>query len=98
MIKELRNVRILRRFGINGMVIYPFVLYASGDPDSRVRRHEMIHVEQIKRVGVKNFYLQYLREYFKLRLKGFGHDAAYRGISFEQEAYLREAETGPLLS
>jgi len=93
MIREIRNVRFLKRLGINGIVLYPFILYASKTPGERLRRHEMVHVAQIRRKGVIGFYLLYLFEYLLLRRRGLSHDAAYRGISFEKEAY--ELEAGP---
>jgi hypothetical protein len=98
MLKEVRGVWILDRFGIQGIVLYPFVLYASRSPEPRIRRHEMVHVQQIRRLGVGTFYLRYLLEYLQLRRKGISHHDAYRGISFEKEAYLLENDTGPLIS
>lgn len=84
---HLQGIRILNKFKIQGMVLYPFVLFASKDPDEHLRNHERIHVEQIKRDGVLRFYSQYLLEYFLLRLKKMNHDQAYRNISYEKEAY-----------
>lgn len=81
---------MLRRFGIRGMVLYPFILYSSRTPDPELIRHELVHVAQIRRLGVIRFYATYLFEYFVLRLRGFSHDSAYRGISFEREAYGEE--------
>ena len=87
---KIRNVRILRWFGINGIVLWPFVLYADRNPDPIVMNHESIHLEQIRRTGVTGFYLKYLTEYFNGRKKGLSHDEAYRNISFEREAYLNQ--------
>ncbi len=87
---ELKNVKILGKFGINGMVIYPFILYSKKDPALSVRNHERIHAEQIKNVGVVRFYARYLREYFFHRWQGNNHHEAYLLISFEQEAYLHQ--------
>lgn len=97
-VREVQNVRVLHLFGINGMVLYPFILYSDKEPSVRLRRHEMIHILQIKRLGVFSFYRQYLKEYFSLRLKGLTHDAAYRGISFEKEAYLLEGKPQGLMA
>lgn len=84
---NIRNVRILRWFGINGIVLWPFVLYAEKNPHILVRNHEAIHVAQIKRDGVLKFYVLYLGEYFKGRLQGLSHNEAYFNISYEREAY-----------
>lgn len=80
------------------MVLYPFVLYASSNPGPRLRKHEMVHVQQIRRHGVVPFYLRYVLEYLWLRARGYGHHAAYRGISFEKEAFSLENETDSLIS
>ncbi len=85
--KELRNIRPLRWFKINGMVLWPFVLYADRDPHPVVRNHERIHVEQIAAQGVIGFYVSYLREYFRGRRNGLTHHESYMNISFEKEAY-----------
>ncbi len=77
----------LRWFGINGIVLWPFVLYADKEPDTVVQNHEAIHLAQIKRVGVMRFYASYLHEYALGRIAGKTHNDAYLDISFEQEAY-----------
>jgi hypothetical protein len=53
-------------------------------------RHELVHVRQMERMGVVRFLVRYLGEYARNRVKGMGHDAAYRAISLEKEAF--EAE------
>lgn len=42
-----------------GMVLYPFIFYL-GEPSSRLRRHEMVHVAQVERLGWFRFYALYL--------------------------------------
>ncbi len=85
--KELRNVRPLRWFKINGMVLWPFVLYADAEPSPTVKNHERIHVEQVAALGVVRFYSSYLKEYFRGRMRGLSHHESYMDISFEKEAY-----------
>lgn len=84
---NIRNARFLRWFGINGIVLWPFVLYADKEPPAEICNHESIHLDQIRRAGVVGFYVRYLREYLAGRRQGLGHHQAYRNISFEQEAY-----------
>jgi hypothetical protein len=86
----VKNVKPLRMFRINGIVLWPFVFYADADPHPVVRNHEEIHLEQLRRKGVIRFYSLYLAEYFSGRMKGLGHDEAYRNISFEREAYTHQ--------
>lgn len=90
---NIRNARFLRLFGINGIVLWPFVLYADRDPDPVVMNHESIHLEQIRRTGVAKFYAKYLAEYLIGRRNGLSHDEAYRNISFEKEAYLNQDDS-----
>ena len=54
-------------------------------------RHELVHVRQMERHGVFVFLVRYLREYLANRFRRMGHDAAYRAISFEREAFGAEA-------
>jgi hypothetical protein len=60
----------------------------AGPPDQRLPllAHELAHVRQYAAVGHWRFRLRYLGEYLSGRLRGLGHEAAYRAISFEQEA------------
>jgi hypothetical protein len=85
--KEVMNIRPLRWLGINGIVLWPFIFYADREPSTQVRKHEAIHLAQIRRTGVARFYGTYLFEYGRGRIGGLSHDEAYRNISFEREAY-----------
>lgn len=52
--------------------------------------HELVHVRQYRDLGTWRFRWAYLGEYLAGRLRGLGHDVAYRNISFERSA--REVE------
>jgi hypothetical protein len=54
--------------------------------------HELTHVAQYRRHGAPAFLGRYVREYLRQRFAGRSHAEAYRGISFEQEAYAAEVE------
>lgn len=69
------------------MVVWPFILFQGRDPEDWLVNHEKIHLQQIRRDGVGRFYYRYVREYLTLRRLGLTHHEAYRGISYEQEAY-----------
>ena len=84
---KIRGLRFLRLFNIEGMVVYPFVLFASANPAKEIDNHEHIHVQQIRRDGMLKFYASYLLEYFSYRRKGLSHNQAYLSISYEKEAY-----------
>jgi len=51
--------------------------------------HELEHVEQWRRLGVIGFALTYVGAYLGWRLRGYGHDAAYRRIPHEVRAEWR---------
>lgn len=49
--------------------------------------HELIHVAQWEDHGIVAFTWAYVRDYLRLRLLGASHDAAYRSIGFEYQAF-----------
>ena len=60
-------------------------------------RHEGVHVLQWRAYGVVGFLRRYLGDYVRLRLRGYGHRAAYLRIPFEVEAtWLASRASGPL--
>jgi hypothetical protein len=87
---KITNCTFLRRFKINGVVFYPFVLFCDKLPSERIISHEQIHIDQIKKVGALTFYFSYIKQYLLGRRHGLNHDQAYRNISFEKEAYSNE--------
>jgi hypothetical protein len=62
--------------------------------DPHLLRHELVHVEQCRRLGRAGFLVRYLGSYVALRLRGHGHWAAYRRIPFEIEAEWTARRTG----
>jgi hypothetical protein len=79
-----------------GMVIGRTILF-KGDESEVSRtlfRHELIHQEQIEWHGIARFYLIYFRDYLSNLWRLRSHDAAYRNIPFEKEAFERQHETG----
>lgn len=60
-----------------------------GDVDALLR-HELVHVRQMAELGVIGFLWRYVMEYLRHRRAGMRHDAAYRAISFEAEAFAAE--------
>ena len=59
-----------------------------------LRRHELVHVEQWKRLGMIRFSLRYVGSYALWRVRGYGHWAAYRRIPLEVEADWLARRTG----
>jgi hypothetical protein len=49
-------------------------------------RHELVHVDQYRRMGVVRFLVTYVGSYLGDRLRGYGHLGAYRRIPQEIEA------------
>lgn len=60
------------------------------DEIAQLLRHELVHVQQIARLGVMRFYWRYVVEYVSLRRRGFSSAEAYQKISFETEAFAAE--------
>jgi diguanylate cyclase (GGDEF)-like protein len=56
----------------------------------RLLDHEFVHVRQARELGLARFLWKYAAEYLLNRLRGLGHDAAYRAISFEVQAFAAE--------
>ena len=59
-------------------------LVAGLHPDLVV--HELVHVAQWRAHG-RWFLARYLSQYFRFRLLGVSHEAAYRSISYEVDAF-----------
>jgi hypothetical protein len=53
---------------------------------ARLRRHELVHVRQWRRLGVVRFLVRYLGSYLRWRIRRYPHWAAYRRIPLEIEA------------
>ena len=63
--------------------------------NERLLGHELVHVEQWRRLGVVGFLRRYLGAYLLWRLRGHGHWAAYRRIPLEIEADWRSRSPLP---
>jgi hypothetical protein len=67
---------------------------AAGDP--HLLRHELVHVEQWRRLGVVGFLARYLSAYLRWRLRAHDHRGAYLRIPLEVDAEWRaRRETSP---
>lgn len=89
---ELTGIKFLRRWRINAIVLYPLVLFADKKPSGIIRKHEEIHLQQIRRDGPFTFYFKYVQSYLSGRVNGLNHDEAYRAIPYEQEAYAYQGQ------
>lgn len=77
--------KILR---IGAITLYPFVLISSRSivTGQRLIKHEMAHVEQVRRDGWLYFYVRYLWEYARNLVYLRSHSDAYLQISYETQA------------
>jgi len=66
------------------------IYIAEGYATDALLRHELVHVRQAGELGVIRFLWRYAAEYVRNRRRGMTHDAAYRAISFEAEAFAAE--------
>ena len=75
--------------GVAGITLGRRVYIEGNDPDG-ILRHELVHVEQIARLGLLRFYWVWIREYLGHRSRGFSSAEAYQRISLEIEAFAAE--------
>ena|SRR6478609_6449539 len=77
---------------VSGMALFPFIFLKDKAmlADRTIVDHERIHLRQQAELLVLPFYILYLFNYLINRLRGQGHDRAYRNIVFEREAYENE--------
>jgi hypothetical protein len=66
------------------------IFVAEGHASDALIRHELVHVRQAVELGLPRFLWRYVAEYVRNRRRGMSHDAAYRAISFEAEAFAAE--------
>ena len=88
------NSKITHYFKIDGLVLYPFILISENKENTSLTtlKHEFIHIEQIKRYGIFQFYYQYLKYIFKIYNETDDISRAFIENEFEEEAYNRENE------
>jgi hypothetical protein len=68
----------------DAITIYPFIFIKRKMKDNKVLlQHEMIHIEQVKRLGWLRFYITYL---------WYNFTRGYKKNPFEVEAYARQNE------
>lgn len=73
--------------GVLAMTLGRWILVRRGhERDATLLAHELVHVEQWRRLGALHFLARYLGDYVRLRASGAGHQAAYRALPFEVEA------------
>jgi hypothetical protein len=97
---QLHNFKPLGWLGYACITLKPFLIWSCSKAEvpAHLLRHELVHFEQQKRLGVKFYYL-YLKEYFTrlyfnlLTAISDAHWDAYHNISFEVEARKAEKET-----
>jgi hypothetical protein len=73
--------------GADAITLGPVVSVRAGHEASPyLIRHELVHVRQWRRFGAPGFAVRYLADYARWRVRGKGHQGAYRRIGFEIEA------------
>jgi len=92
MVKEKYNHWLPPLLGANAVTLVNTIYYkrSKASVSARLRKHEMVHIQQFQKLGVVGFFAIYFYEYFKGRLKGMKHWEAYMNISLEKEAYKKE--------
>jgi hypothetical protein len=87
------NSKIAKLLKVGGITLWPFIFIAASEKDcpAWLLKHEQVHIRQQLNWLIIPFYVVYLWDYFKGRLKGYTHDLAYRSIRFEVEAYKKSS-------
>ena len=71
----------------SAITLYPIILTVDYDgSDPFLLKHESVHCRQVSKEGTIAFYYNYLRHYFRNRLKGMDKQMAYAAIPYEIEA------------
>lgn len=69
------------------------IIFTKGELSEKEINHELIHTKQMKEMLYVPFYIWYGIEYLiKLFPNKFNLSKTYNAVSFEQEAYLHQAE------
>lgn len=92
-VKIRYNSSVPKLFGWDGITLYPFIFMTISKHKaikSRLLHHEWIHILQVRKHGFFRFYFSYIMQSFVNILKYRNLKEAYRNISFEKEAYLKE--------
>lgn len=90
--KFIYNCSFLKRFGLDGIVLYPYILIQTSEKDTKpsIIKHEMTHVYQIERDGIVCFYYKILKHIFKTLINGGSIVEAMTTSDYELEAYKKE--------
>ncbi len=86
-LRQRTNHWLPKKLGVGAITLYPWILYASESPSKSIKQHEMIHVQQIRKLGWCTFYWRYIMYYVFHRLRSKSHMEAYNLVLFEIEAY-----------
>lgn len=75
----------------NGVFVQPAIMerFRAGTEPERLGRliaHELMHIEQWRRLGAFRHTTQYIGDYLRNRLRGSGHWDSYRAVRLEEEA------------
>ncbi len=78
----------------SGMALWPFIILKSrkDSQNETLLNHERIHLRQQIELLILPFYLFYGINYLYNLIQQFSHEAAYRNIIFEKEAYDHEQD------
>ena len=76
---------------IGAISIFPFV-FSRGKINEVTRNHETIHFQQQLETGVLFFYIFYLFDFVRNKIKGLSGEEAYMQLRAEREAYNNQSD------
>lgn len=94
MVKEKYNHWLPPLLGATAVTINDTIYYSISEDKvkPKLRRHEMVHIQQFEKMGVVGFFISYFSQYLNGRLKGLSHWDAYYEISLEKEAFEKQGK------
>jgi len=69
-----------------GVYMHPDRLERPAADIGRLIVHELVHIDQWRRLGALGWARSYIGDYWRGRRRGLGHRGAYRAIGLEEEA------------
>lgn len=86
-IRHIYNSKLAKLINVEAIMLYPFIFYEDKQPSQILKKHEMIHVMQLRKIGFFSFYLSYVLYYLAGLLLYKNSYYSYRNIPYEKEAF-----------
>lgn len=91
-IRVIYDSWVPKQLHIQGILLYPYILISCEEKDTKtyIIKHEMIHVDQIRNIGMIRFYISYLLSMLRSILIHRSFEYIFHENDYEREAYQLE--------